>query len=169
MTGIILQEDIEKKIYIIRGIKVMLDKDLAKLYRVKSIRLREQVMRNLKRFPIDFMFKLNDTEVEIMLSHFAIPSRKYLGGHNPYVFTEQGVAMLSGILRSDRAIQVNIAIMRTFVKLKKIISTNKEFSDKLNELERKIKNHDDNIITIFEAIKQLMSPITEQSKKIGFI
>lgn len=94
-------ETIERKIYLVRGHKVMLDKDLAFLYDVKPIRLREQVKRNLKRFPEDFMFQLNDLEIDFMVSQNAIPSRKHLGGHNPYVFTEQGVAMLATVLNSE--------------------------------------------------------------------
>jgi hypothetical protein len=101
-------EVIERKILFIRGQKIMLDKDLAFLYGVKPIRLREQVKRNLKRFPDDFMFQLADKEIDFVVSQNAIPSRKHLGGYNPYVFTEQGVAMLATVLNSERAIQVNI-------------------------------------------------------------
>jgi len=108
MEELIPVEVIERKIYLIRGHKVMLDKDLASLYDVKPIRLREQVKRNLKRFPDDFMFQLNDQEIDSMVSQNAIPSRKHLGGYNPYVFTEQGVAMLSTVLNSDRVIELNI-------------------------------------------------------------
>ena len=106
MNKLIALEIIERKIFLIRGHKVMLDKDLAVLYGIKPIRLREQVKRNIQRFPDDFMLQLNDEEINLMVSQNAIPSRKHLGGHHPYVFTEQGVAMLSSVLNSERAILV---------------------------------------------------------------
>jgi hypothetical protein len=163
------QQSIERKIYLNRGHKVMLDKDLAELYGVKPIRLREQVKRNLKRFPDDFMFQLDEQEIEIMVSQNAIPSRKHLGGYQPYVFTEQGVAMLATVLNSETAIQANIAIMRAFVKLREILSTHKELSCKLAQLEKKMEKHDDEIKVIFNAIRQLMAPPPEtKKKKIGF-
>ena len=115
------QEVIQNKIFLLRGAKVMLDKELATLYGVKSIRLREQVKRNIKRFPFDFMFQLNEKEVRAMVSHFAIPSRKHLGGHLPYAFTEHGILMLSSVLNSERAVEVNIQIMRTFTKLRQLM------------------------------------------------
>lgn len=147
----------------------MLDKDLASLYDVKPIRLREQVKRNMKRFPDDFMFQLNDQEIDSMVSQNAIPSRKHLGGYNPYVFTEQGVAMLSTVLNSDRAIEVNIQIMRAFVKLREMLSSNKELAHKLTLLENRIEKHDGEIKAIFNAIRQLMVPPETKSKKpIGF-
>lgn len=165
---IIPQQIIERKIYLARGHKVMLDKDLAELYGVKPIRLREQVKRNLKRFPDDFMFQLNEQEIEIMVSQNAIPSRKHLGGYQPYVFTEQGVAMLATVLNSETAIQANIAIMRAFVKLREILSTHKELSYKLAQLEKKMEKHDDEIKVIFNAIRQLMAPSETKKRKIGF-
>ncbi len=103
-----------------------------------------------------------------MVSQNAIPSRRHLGGHNPYVFTEQGVAMLATVLNSERAIQVNIAIMRAFVKLREILSTHKELASKLNQLEKKVGKHDEEIYTIFEAIRQLMIPPEKKKRKIGF-
>jgi hypothetical protein len=169
MKELIPVEIIEKKIYLIRGHKVMLDKDLASLYDVKPIRLREQVKRNMKRFPDDFMFQLNDQEIDSMVSQNAIPSRKHLGGYNSYVFTEQGVAMLSTVLNSDRAIEVNIQIMRAFVKLREMLSSNKELAHKLTLLENRIEKHDGEIKAIFNAIRQLMVPPETKSKKpIGF-
>ena len=135
----------------------MLDIDLASLYGVPTKRLKEQVNRNTKRFPSDFMLLLTRQEVTILRSQFATSSwggRRYL----PYAFTEQGVAMLSSVLNSERAIQVNIAIMRAFVRLKTILSTHKELAHKLDELERKIEKHDADIQSIFEAIRQLMAP-----------
>jgi phage regulator Rha-like protein len=114
------------------------------------------------------MFQLNDQEINFMVSQNAIPSRKHLGGYNPYVFTEQGVAMLATVLNSERAIQVNIAIMRAFVKLREILSTHKELAHKLTELEQKIERHDEEIKVIFDAIRQLMKPPETKTKKIGF-
>ena len=168
MAEIIPQEIIEKKIYVIRGQKVMMDKDLAVLYHVKPIRLREQVKRNIKRFPSDFMLQLQEKEIDFMVSQNAIPSRKHLGGHRPYVFTEQGVAMLATVLNSERAIQVNVAIMRAFVKLREILSTHKELENKLKQLENKLEKHDEEIYTIFEAIRQLMALPEKKKRKIGF-
>ena len=159
-------ETIERKIYLVRGHKVMLDKDLAFLYDVKPIRLREQVKRNLKRFPEDFMFQLNDLEIDFMVSQNAIPSRKHLGGHNPYVFTEQGVAMLATVLNSEKAIQVNIEIMRAFVKLRQMIASNADLARKLNALE---KRYDAQFREVFKVIRDLMQPTgTTKQRKIGF-
>jgi len=169
MHEVALQAAVEHKILIMRGLKVMLDKDLAHLYGVKARALRQQVKRNKNRFPADFMFQLTDEEVDIMVSQNVTPSRKYLGGSLPYVFTEQGVAMLSGILNSKRAVQVNIAIMRAFVKLRQILSTHKELAHKLDALERKVEMHDSEIQSVFEAIRQLMEPLPEKPKsRIGF-
>jgi aromatic ring-opening dioxygenase LigB subunit len=162
------QNVIEQKIFIIRGHNVILDRDLAILYEVKPIVLRQQVRRNLERFPEDFMFQLNQKEAGLLVSQNVIPSRQSLGGHLPYVFTEEGIAMLSGVLRSKRAIQVNIAIMRAFVKLRRILSSQKELARKLQELERKIENHDKEIIAIFDAIRRLMRPPLKLNRKIGF-
>lgn len=159
-------EVIERKILFIRGQKVMLDKDLALLYGVKPIRLREQVKRNLKRFPDDFMFQLADKEIDFMVSQNAIPSRKHLGGYNPYVFTEQGVAMLASVLNSERAIQVNIEIMRTFVRLRRMLASNRELARKLDDLEKK---YDTQFKVVFDAIRQLMEPPKKQRKRIGFL
>ncbi|MFH0839527.1 MAG: ORF6N domain-containing protein [Candidatus Omnitrophota bacterium] len=167
-NALISQELIERKIYIIRGQKVMLDRDLADLYGVPTGRLNEQVRRNIKKFPHDFMFRLTDKEAKSLISHFAISKR---GGtrHLPYAFTEQGVAMLSSVLTSDRAIDVNIAIMRAFVRFRRMISAHKELAQKLAELEKKIEKHDVEIIAIFEAIRQLMEPMPKKERsKIGF-
>ena len=169
MKNLVLPESIEKRIFVIRGHKVMLDKDLAVLYRVKPIALRQQVKRNKERFPEDFMFQLTEGEAEILVSQNVIPSKRSLGGYKPYAFTEQGIAMLSGVLHSKHAIQVNIAIMRAFVRLRRVLSNHKELAHKLKELERKIENHDEQIIAIFEAIRQLMEPPAEKPKwRIGF-
>jgi len=154
MTTNLPVQNIRNKIYEIRGVQVMLDSDLAKLYDVKSIRLREQVKRNIKRFPGDFMFRLTDDEVELMVSQNAIPSIKALGGHNPYVFTEQGVAMLSGILRSDKAVEVNIKIMRAFVEMRRFLSQNFEVFEKFQKIDKKFLVYDENFNKIFKAMEQ---------------
>jgi len=176
MKNLIPQETIEKKIYLIRGHKVMLGKELASLYGVSSKRLNEQVKRNIRRFPDDFMFQLTKEEV-LMFQTGTSNSRSQFAtlkqGQNikylPYAFTEQGVAMLSSVLNSERAIQVNIAIMRAFVKLKQILYAHKELVHKLDELERKIEKHDVDIQSIFRAIRQLMAPPPEKPRRmIGF-
>ncbi len=117
-------QTIQNKIYTIRDVQVMLDKDLALLYDVKPTRLHEQVRRNVKKFPEDFMFELSASEVELMVSQNAIPSKQHLGGSLPLVFTKQGVFVLAAVLRSNMAIDVNIKIMRTFVSMRKFISSN---------------------------------------------
>ena len=144
----------------------MIDKDLAYLYGVETRVLNQAVRRNIDRFPEDFMFSL--TREEIMNLSQIVISSKIKHAPNIFAFTEQGVAMLSSVLRSKRAIQVNIIIMRTFVKLRKILSTNEELAGKLNELERKIEKHDEEIRTIFEAIRQLMIPPEKSNRRIGF-
>ncbi len=154
MTSNLPVQNIKNKIYEIRGVQVMLDSDLAKLYEVKSIRLREQVKRNIKRFPGDFMFRLTDDEVELMVSQNAIPSIKILGGHNPFVFTEQGVAMLSGILRSSKAVEVNIKIMRAFVEMRYFLVRNADVFQKFQKIDQKMLEYDDNFRELFKALEQ---------------
>lgn len=177
MPKSIAVEVIATRIMEIRGKKVMLDRDLAKLYGVKVKRLKEQVKRNIKRFPGDFMFQLSWEEVESLRSHFATlndasPVDSMRGKHVkylPYVFTEQGVAMLSSILNSERAIQVNIMVMRAFVKLKELLLTHKDLAIKIEALERQYAGHDEKIKLIFEAIKQLIEPPpAPQKPPIGF-
>jgi phage regulator Rha-like protein len=139
MKDIIPADMIEKKIYLIRGQKVMLDRDLAELYGVETRVLNQAVKRNVMRFPADFMFLLNDEEEEVLRSQF-VTLKKGRGQHRKYptsVFTEQGVAMLSSVLNSERAVQVNIAIIRTFVKLREMMTSHKDLARKLKELEKK--------------------------------
>jgi len=162
------QEIIEQKIFLIRSQKVMLSSDLAELYRVSAKRLNEQVKRNIKRFPEDFMFQLTWEEVKSLRSHFATLKRGQHVKYRSYAFTEQGVAMLSSVLNSEGAIQVNIAVMRAFVKLRQILSTHKELAGKLNELEDRVEKHDKDIILIFEAIRQLMVLPEKPKPRIGF-
>lgn len=163
-------ERIERKILLVRGHKVMLDRDLAELYGVKPIVLRQQVKRNANRFPDDFMFQLSREEAETMVSQNVIPSRRSLGGSLPYVFTQEGVAMLSSVLRSRRAVEVNIQIMRAFVKLREILTTHKELAGKLAQLERKYAEHDQKIQLVFDAIRKLMEPPpVPKKRRIGFL
>ena len=155
MANMISVEVITSKILIVRGKKVMLDRDLAQLYAVPTKRLNEQVKRNIKRFPEDFMFQLTKKEKERLV---AICDRFAILKHStslPYVFTEQGVAMLSSVLNSERAIQANILIMRAFVKLRELLLTHKDLALKLEALEKKYAEHDEKIQAIFSAIKQL--------------
>jgi hypothetical protein len=168
---LVLSERIERSILLIRGHKVMLDSDLAGLYGVTTKRLNEQVKRNLSRFPEDFMFQLTESETDLLRSQIAT-SKKGRGGrrYQPYAFTEQGVAMLSSVLNSDRAIKVNIEIMRAFVRLRQILASNKDLSKRLDETEKK---YDAQFKVVFEAIRQLMaSPEPEPEpprKRIGFL
>ena len=159
---------IEHAILLIRGQRVMLDRDLAAMYGVTTGNLNKAVQRNLSRFPADFMFQLTEDEAEALRFQFGILKRGLNFKYLPYVFTQEGVAMLSGVLRSPRAEQVNIAIMRAFVRLRETLSLHKELAHKLSELERKIENHDENIRTLFEAIHQLMTPPEQPHREIGF-
>jgi len=134
---ITVEDEIKNKIYSIRGKQVMLDRDLAELYEVKAIRLREQVKRNKIRFPEDFMFQLTDNEIEFMVSQNAIPSKKHLGGSKPYAFSEQGVSMLSAVLKTKIAIDMSVKIMRTFIELKNFYSNNSTIFNRISNLEEK--------------------------------
>jgi hypothetical protein len=157
-----------EKIVIIRGQKVMFDRDLAELYGVKPIRLREQVKRNINRFPDNFMFQLTDAEVDLMVSQNAIPSKKYLGGSLPYAFTEHGVLMLSNVLKSERALAMSIRIIEIFVKLREVMLSHKDILLKVERLERKVVTNDTDIKLIFEYLKELLDPKIEPMRKIGF-
>ncbi|MEW6417321.1 MAG: ORF6N domain-containing protein [Nitrospirota bacterium] len=168
MKELIPHESIEQRIFNIRGQKVMLDRDLAGLYGVATKVLNQAIRRNIKRFPDDFMFKLTQPEKNELVTNCDRFRTLKHSTVTPYAFTEQGVAMLSTVLNSERAIQVNIAIMRTFVKLRQLSYTHKEFAHKLNELERKMGKHDEDIKVIFEAIRQLMAPPEKPRKRIGF-
>lgn len=167
MKGVITTSRIEQKIFLIRGQKVMLDRDLAFLYRVTTFNLNKSVKRNIERFPEDFMFQLTKEEWESLRFQFGIlktgrgKHRKYL----PYAFTEQGVAMLSSVLRSKRAVQVNIAIMRAFVRLRELLSTHKDLARRLDELEKK---YDSQFKIVFDAIREMMQKPEPIRKRIGF-
>ena len=160
---------IENKILVIREHKVMLDVDLAELYQVSTGNLVQAMKRNQQRFPPDFMFQLKKAEFQVLRSQSVI-SKKGRGGRRylPYVFTEQGMAMLSSVLKSERAIGVNVSIMRAFVKLREFISHHKELSQKLKELEGKTQRHDKEIRAIFEAIRRLMANPVKPKRRIGF-
>lgn len=162
-------EVVMSKIYLIRNHKVMLDIDLAELYQVETGRLNEQVKRNIERFPEDFMFQLTDEEWESLRSQNAI-SKKGRGGRRyaPFAFTEHGVLMLSSVLNSDRAIQVNIQIMRIYTKLKGMLMDHKDILLKLEKLEKKVSKHDENFKVVFTYLKELLNPKTEPLRKIGF-
>ena len=167
MKELIPVEIIESKIYLIRGEKVMLDSDLAVLYEVKTFNLNKAVKRNIDRFPIDFMFQLTNEEAASLRFQIGMSKTEGRGGRRylPYVFTEQGVAMLSTVLNSERAVKVNIEIMRTFVRLRQMLASNAELSRKLQALEKK---YDAQFKVVFDAIRQLMSPAVPKKSKIGF-
>jgi hypothetical protein len=159
-------ERIEKRIFLLRGHKVMLDADLAKLYEVETRVLIQAVSRNSSRFPDDFMFRLSNEESSALRSQVVI-SNKGRGGRRylPYAFTEQGIAMLSSVLNSERAITVNIQIIRTFVRLRELLATYKDLAWKLEALEKK---HDAQFKIVFDAIRQLMAAPEPKEKRIGF-
>lgn len=169
MDATVPLEVVKSRIYLLRGQKVLLDSDLAELYGVETRRLNEQVRRNRTRFPADFMFQLNDQEFTGLMSQFAT-SKSGRGGRRklPYAFTEQGIAMLSSVLHSERAVQVNIAIMRAFVQMREMALSNREFARKLDELEKKHAEHDQQFKVVFDAIRQLMTPAEKKGRKIGF-
>jgi len=169
-----LVEIIQSKIYLIRGHKVMFDFDLALLYGVETKVLIQAVKRNLRRFPSDFMFQIVQEEHDFLRSRFVTSNggrggRRYL----PHVFTEQGVAMLSSVLNSDRAIEVNIQIMRVFVRLKELVMSHKDLARKIEDLERKFGDHDAKIIHLFNEIRRLMAtsePLDNYKRtKVGFV
>ena len=159
---------IESRIVLIRGQKVLLDRDLARLYQVKPIALRQQVRRNPKRFPPDFLFELDEAEIEALLSQNVIPSRRSLGGAKPLAFTEQGIAMLSSVLTSERAVEVNIAIMRTFVKLRQLLATHEELAQQLEELRWRQEEQEERVQYVFETIEKLIqTPAVPPKRRIG--
>jgi phage regulator Rha-like protein len=167
MTELIPIESIANRIYLIRGLRVMLDRHLAELYGVETKVLKQAVRRNIRRFPEDFMFVLTNQELRNLRSQIVTSS---WGGtrYKPMAFTEQGVAMLSSVLNSQRAIEVNIAIMRAFVRMRELLATNKKMAAKLDELEKRLTEHDENFQVVFEAIKQLLEEDEKPKRKIGF-
>ena len=176
-------ELIERRIYLIRGHKVMIDADLAELYDVPTYRINEAVKRNRRRFPSDFMFQLNKKEAESLRSQFAISNTSQGGSRSqfatsktgrggrrylPYAFTEQGVAMLSSVINSEQAIEVNIAIMRAFVKLRQMLQSNEELNRKFAAVIRKLATHDKYFTVVFDELKKLNEQPTRPRKQIGF-
>ena len=167
MTDIIPVENIVNKIYIFRGVKVMLDSDLAELYGVETKVLNQAVKRNIIRFPSDFMFQLDKEEYDSLRSHFVTletgrgQHRKFL----PYVFTEHGILMLSSVLSSEKAVQVNIQIMRTFTRLRRMLSTHEELKIKIELMEKK---YDAQFRIVFDAIKEIITDELKPERKIGF-
>ncbi len=162
-------ERIQKAILLVRGQKVMLDSELAALYGVTTGHLNRAVKRNTERFPLDFMFRLSHKESESLICQYGISKGRGGTRHCPFAFTEQGVAMLSSVLRSDRAVQVNIAIMRAFVQLRQALASHEQLARKLAELEKRIESHDTAIQSLFEAIRQLMAPTPPPARpEIGF-
>lgn len=166
MSNLVPLEAIERKIFLIRGEKIMLDRDLAELYGVEVRTLKQAVRRNLQRFPVDFMFELTKEE-ELSLRSQSV-TLKGRGRHSKYLafaFTEQGVAMLSSVLKSERAIEVNIAIMRAFVQMRQMLATHKDLKRKIEEMEAK---YDEQFGIVFEAIRQLLKEDEKPKRRIGF-
>ncbi len=164
---------IENKIFLIRGFKVMLDSDLAELYGITTYNLNKAVKRNMSRFPADFMFQLSKEEFKNLIFQFGISSLKHGGKrHLPFVFSEHGVTMLSSVLRSERAVQMNIFIVRDFIKMRELLSTHKDLAQKMAELERTQREQGNQLSTVYSIVKQLvMKPVQTElpkPKKIGF-
>jgi len=166
MKALVPIERITSKIYLIRNVKVMLDRDLAELYGVETKRLKEQVRRNIERFPEDFMFELTKDELGNWRSQFATSNQDIMGLRiPPFVFTEHGILMLSSVLKSERAIQVNIQIMRAFTQLRQMLSTHEDLKRKIESMEKK---YDQQFQIVFEAIKQLLETDEKPKRKIGY-
>ena len=161
-------ERIAQRIRHLRGEKVLFDSDLAQLYGVTTGNLNKAVNRNRHRFPSDFMFQLTAEEAKRLIFQFGISKSRGGRRHMPYAFTEQGVAMLSSVLNSERAVKVNIAIMRAFVRLRQTLETNRELARNFSGLERRVGKHDEEIAAIIEAIRQLMAPAEKPRREIGF-
>lgn len=162
MTGLVLVADIEKRIYTMRGVQVMLDRDLATLYEVETRALKQAVKRNPARFPSDFMFELSETEIEALVSQSVIPSKKQLGGAKPLAFTEQGVSSLSAVLTSARAIEINIEIMRAFVKMRRFLAHNADIFQRLDQVEKRQLTSE---LKTDERFEQLFSALEDKSIK----
>jgi len=162
---IMLKEIVENRIFLIRGKKVMIDRDLAELYGIETKQLKRAVKRNINRFPSDFMFELTNDENKLLRCQFGTLKKGQHSKYMPFAFTEQGVAMLSSVINSGRSIEVNILIMRAFVKLREMLSTHKELSKKLDSLEKK---YDEQFRIVFDVIRALMTEDEKPKRKIGF-
>jgi len=167
-NSIIRAEEIMSKIYYIRGQKVMLDKDLAEMYGTETKKLKQQVNRNLARFPETFMFELNNSENEALRSHFVTLKRGEHSKYLPYAFTEHGILMLANVIKSERAIAMSIKIIEVFVKFREMLSSHKDLLLKFEHLEKLVVQHDDDINAIFQALKQLIQQKNEPREPIGF-
>jgi hypothetical protein len=165
---IIPDETIISKIYQLRNKSVMLDRDLAELYDVKAYRLREQVKRNINRFPENFMFQLTEKEVELMVSQNAIPSKQHLGGYLPYAFTEHGVLQLSNVLKSERANLISIKIIELFVKMREMLLTHKDILMQLEEMKKSIAGQEDRVDLIYNYLVQFIDIQKKPRTEIGF-
>ncbi|TNC96191.1 MAG: hypothetical protein FD121_1201 [Gallionellaceae bacterium] len=168
MTDIIAIESVAQRILVLRGQKVMIDADLAELYGVDNKRLNEQVKRNIERFPSDFMFQLTqDEKIEVVANCDHLAKLKY-SRTLPYAFTEHGALMLGNVLKSERAVEMSVFVVRAFVQLREMLSTNKELAAKLLELERKVSSHDQAIVGLMNGIRELMKQPDDMSRPIGF-
>lgn len=170
MKNLIVSADVDQLIYTIRGRRIMLDSDLARIYGVSTIRLNEQVRRNKDRFPLDFMFQLTKEEAESLRSQIAIlkPGRGQHRKYVPYAFTEHGAVMLSAVLRTPVAVAASINVVRAFNRLRELAKTHKDLAAALADLERRVGGHDGHIQTLFDAIHEIMEPPARPQKKIGF-
>lgn len=171
MSDILPIESIASKIYMIRGHKVMLDADLAELYGVTTKRFNEQIRRNLERFPSDFMFQLTNDEYTSLRSQIATSNTASGRGgrrHLPLVFTEHGAIMAAAVLNSQRAVDTSIYVVRAFVKLREMLAGHKQFAERLEDLEKRLTEHDENFRIVFQAIKQLLKEDKKPKRKIGF-
>tara|TARA_B110000908_G_scaffold167940_1_gene221827 strand:- start:651 stop:1178 length:528 start_codon:yes stop_codon:yes gene_type:complete len=168
--SIIPNEVITTKIYLIRNQKVMLDRDLAELYDVKNIRLREQVKRNIEKFPEHFMFRLTEIETDLMVSQNAIPSKKHLGGSLPYVFTEHGILQLANVLTGDRATQMSIRIIEVFVQMREALTDSLNLKLDIEEIKKKLTNHSKNIELVFNYLDELIDKKENEKPrtKVGY-
>ena len=168
-TSLIAVESVAQRILLIRGQKVMLDADLAELYDVPTKRLNEQVKRNADRFPVDFMFRLTaDEKAEVVANCDHLANLKF-SPSLPYVFTEHGALMLGNVLKSARAVEVSLLVVRTFVQIREMLSTHKDLAIKLEALERKVSSHDQAIAEVIDAIRQLMTHPEPTKRGIGFL
>ena len=167
---IIPDEIITNKIYFIRNTKVMLDRDLAELYNVDSRALRQQVKRNIDKFPEHFMFRLTEIEVELMVSQNAIPSKKVLGGSLPYAYTEHGILQLSNVIKSERATQMSIKIIEIFVSLREFLTDNLKVKEEIEEIKKKLANQNKNIELVFSYLDEMMEKKDKkvERNKIGY-
>jgi hypothetical protein len=168
MSALVPREQIEQTILVIRGHRVMLDSDLADLYRVTTKRLNEQVKRNRNRFPADFMFQLTSKEKAEVVANCDHLAKLKFSPAKPFAFTEHGAVMVASVLNSERAVEVSVYVVRAFVKLREMLGTHRKLAQKLAELERTVESHDSHIRSLFEAIRQLMEPPATRSHRIGF-